>query len=75
MCTERDYSFRSAYTAPAEGEDGGNLCIVGQKQMTCGQVTFMGFLSITAAEVRKVKCGKNTIQGILTPKKITAMVR
>lgn len=28
-----------------------------------------------AAEVRKVKCGKNTIHGILTPKKITAIVR
>lgn len=49
MCTEKDFSFRSANTAPAEGEDGGTctLWIAGQKQMTCGQLAFMGFPSIT----------------------------
>lgn len=49
-------------TAPAEGEDGGTLWIVGQKQMTPRQVTFMGFPSIglDSSEVQEVKCGKNT---------------
>lgn len=44
MCTEKDYSFLCVNTAPAE--DGGTLWIVGQKQMTRRQVTFMGFPSI-----------------------------
>lgn len=36
MCTEMAFTFRSANTALAVGEDSSTLCIVGQKQMTCG---------------------------------------
>lgn len=36
---------------------------------------FVNNWDLDAADVREVKCEKNTIQGTLTPKRITAMVR